>query len=250
MAMKNQNILMSADQLVHSASHQSQDLQTLKALASLWDEPIVYVQQFSQALGDSVHGFFISIFTELCMPGEWLPLNDAVISELFHLSSKQWRRIKTELTQRRILIQRRPNLKSNLREYTLNDDLLETLIRQNSQLSVVDVGSRPLSLNRLHTKTLLYFGASIKAVLLLAAIQLHLGHQSFGAREQFSPYITLSNTDIQALTCLSRTELTNAQKWLSDNNVIEYKYDGFPRVKYFRINYKTLATLSQQVLAL
>ena len=54
MAMKNQNILMSADQLVHSASHQSQDLQTLKALASLWDEPIVYVQQFSQALGDSV----------------------------------------------------------------------------------------------------------------------------------------------------------------------------------------------------
>ena len=68
--------------------------------------------------------------------------------------------------------------------------------------------------------------------------------------EQFSPYITLSNADIQALTCLSRTELTNAQKWLSDNKVIEYKFDGFPRVKYFRINYKTLATLSQQVLAL
>ena len=33
MAMKKQNILLSADQLVHSSSHQSQDLQTLKALS-------------------------------------------------------------------------------------------------------------------------------------------------------------------------------------------------------------------------
>lgn len=73
---------------------------TLKSLAALWDEPATYVKQFAEAMQSVTQGYFLSYFTEKCMPGEWVSLNNDIVFDEAGLTPKQWRNIRQQLMEK------------------------------------------------------------------------------------------------------------------------------------------------------
>lgn len=219
----------------------------ISALAALWDEPITYVKQYAEALNDINQGYFISYFTDQCQPGQWLVLDDKKIYAEMGLTPKQWRKIKAELIQKELLVQRRLD-HSNKREYTLNDELLERLIKQHSDLSILSVIGAPISINRLHLKSIMDRKLSFKAVLLFSYIQNKLDYVPINKRQKLSKWIRLSEQTVFEDTFLGRKEIELAQNDLISSGLLEVSYSGFPRLKQCAINYEVVANITQQYL--
>ena len=194
-------------------------------LAALWEEPVTYVVQFTQALDSVTAGYFLSCYIALYQPGEWIALNEDIVRRETGLGSSSWYRVRHLLLDAGILVNER---RLNVSLYCLDGEHLEGLLRRNSDLSLCAVAGPPVSLNRLHLKTLLYYGLSVKACLLLAAVQADTPHTALAAGLQPLGTITRTGRYRAHLAEPPRTEAGgrgtarnrcagNQVRWLSKN---------------------------------
>ncbi|ENX2589685.1 hypothetical protein AB3W86_002188, partial [Neisseria gonorrhoeae] len=125
----------------------------IRSLVALWEEPATYVRQFAQAVGSVSEGYFLSWFVEKCLPGEWVSLNNDLLFNEAGITAKQWRNIRNSLLQKGILLNRR-TVAPTESQFTLNDALFEDLVSKHGKSDVLDMVSPPISINKLHLKTL------------------------------------------------------------------------------------------------
>ena len=149
-------------------------------LAALWDEPVVYVTQFAQALNSVTAGYFLSCYVGLYDHDEWAALNEGIVHKQTGLGRGRWYAVRDTLLAAGVLENRRD---TGVSLYRLNGERLEGMVRGKASLLLADIASPPISLNRLHLRTLLHFGLSFKAALYLAVVQSETPHRSLnGAR--------------------------------------------------------------------
>lgn len=209
-------------------------------LAALWEEPVTYVVQFAQALDSVTAGYFLSCYVARYRPGEWVALNEDIVRRETGLGGGSWYRVRHLLLDAGILANER---RLNVSLYCLDGDRLEGLLRRNGDLSLCAVAGPPVSLNRLHLKTLLHYGLSVKACLLLAAVQADTPHIALAERQDCSPWVALPEQAVTERTRLSRREQRLAAEALRDIGVLETKYGGFPRMRHCRYSLQRLAEL-------
>ncbi|WP_274572457.1 hypothetical protein [Neisseria leonii] len=219
----------------------------LAALTALWDEPVSYVKQYAEALKSVKLGYFVSYFSQKCLPGEWQPLNDHIIWEDLGLSAKQWRSVREDLMQRQLLLNRRTVFPTGSL-FTLNDSLLEKLITEHSDLSVSAVTAPPITLNRLHIKVLSYLGLPFTAILWLALLQSKCRHQALSEWGDFSEWVPMPTQEVFEHSHLSRREQDSALLALQSFGLAESGRYGSPATRHCRYSLKRLAELSSAYL--
>lgn len=219
---------------------------SLASLAAIWDEPVTYVKQFSEALNCVNSGYFISYFSQKCLPGEWLSLNNEILWADLGLSPKQWRLIRQQLMQRNLLLNKRTTQSGSI--FTLNDVQLERLIEQHSDLSIEGMVSSPISVNKLHIQALANQKVSIKAILMLALIQSEIGHVPMHERGDWSEWIAVPEKFVFESTYLSRREQESALQQLQACGVVQMQKRGVPSTRYCRYSLEKLAYLTSNYL--
>ena len=118
------------------------------------------------------------------------------------------------------------------------------MVRNNAALRLSDIASPPVSLNRLHLRTLLHFGLSFKAALYLAVVQSETPHRSLSGRETWSDWVLLPEKNVSERSFLSKAEQRRAGEALCGIGVLEYGYGGFPRMRRCRYSLNRLAVLT------
>ena len=66
-------------------------------LAALWDEPVVYVTQFAQALNSVTAGYFLSCYVSLYGYDEWAALNEDIVHKQTGLGRGRWYAVRDTL---------------------------------------------------------------------------------------------------------------------------------------------------------
>lgn len=207
-----------------------------KALALHFDLPISYIPQYAEALNSVLAGWFMSYFQAACEPYEEIVLNDSIVMEETCLSKSQWQKIRKDLLDQNILIQRKEGRKSY---YSLNEDAIELALRgvNNHFAPVIDI-------NRLHAKSLIHYGLSIKAVIINAYfIQMHPALAMHERNDDGEPL----ELNIQALasdTFLSDSEVKSAINALKKHGIfslIEYNGKEFAIIHFRQIGEMTAA---------
>ena len=210
-------------------------------LAALWDEPVVYVTQFAQALNSVTAGYFLSCYVGLYDHDEWAALNEGIVHKQTGLGRGRWYAVRDTLLTAGVLENRRD---TGVSLYRLNGECLEKMVRNNAALRLSDIASPPVSLNRLHLRTLLHFGLSFKAALYLAVVQSETPHRSLNGRETWSDWVLLPEKNVSERSFLSKAEQRRAGEALCGIGVLEYGYGGFPRMRRCRYSLNRLAVLT------
>lgn len=210
-------------------------------LAALWDEPVVYVTQFAQALNSVTAGYFLSCYVGLYDHDEWAALNEGIVHKQTGLGRGRWYAVRDTLLTAGVLENRRD---TGVSLYRLNRECLEKMVRNNAALRLSDIASPPVSLNRLHLRTLLHFGLSFKAALYLAVVQSETPHRSLSGRETWSDWVLLPEKNVSERSFLSKAEQLRAGEALCGIGVLEYGYGGFPRMRRCRYSLNRLAVLT------
>ena len=210
-------------------------------LAALWDEPVVYVTQFAQALNSVTAGYFLSCYVSLYGHDEWVALNEDIIHKQTGLGRGRWYAVRDTLLTAGVLENQRD---TGVSLYRLNGECLEKMVRNNAALRLSDIASPPVSLNRLHLRTLLHFGLSFKAALYLAVVQSETPHRSLSGRETWSDWVLLPEKNVSERSFLSKAEQRRAGEALCGIGVLEYGYGGFPRMRRCRYSLNRLAVLT------
>lgn len=210
-------------------------------LAALWDEPVVYVTQFAQALGSVTAGYFLSCYVGLYDHDEWAALNENIVHKQTGLGRGRWYAVRDTLLAAGVLENRRD---TGVSLYRLDGARLEEMVRDKASLLLADIVSPPVSLNRLHLRTLLHFGLSFKAALYLAVIQSETPHRSLNDRKAWSDWVLLPEKNVSERSYLSKAEQRRAGEALCGIGVLEYGYGGFPRMRRCRYSLNRLAELT------
>ncbi|HFC6387295.1 TPA: hypothetical protein ACFNMI_000347 [Neisseria bacilliformis] len=210
-------------------------------LAALWDEPVVYVTQFAQALNSVTAGYFLSCYVSLYGHDEWAALNEDIVHKQTGLRRGRWYAVRDTLLTAGVLENRRD---TGVSLYRLNGERLEGMVRGKASLLLADIASPPISLNRLHLRTLLHFGLSFKAALYLAVVQSETPHRSLNGRETWSDWVLLPEKNVSERSFLSKAEQRRAGEALCGIGVLEYGYGGFPRMRRCRYSLNRLAVLT------
>lgn len=210
-------------------------------LAALWDEPVVYVTQFAQALNSVTAGYFLSCYVSLYGHDEWAALNEDIVHKQTGLRRGRWYAVRDTLLTAGVLENRRD---TGVSLYRLNGECLEGMVRGKASLLLADIASPPISLNRLHLRTLLHFGLSFKAALYLAVVQSETPHRSLNGRETWSDWVLLPEKNVSERSFLSKAEQRRAGEALCGIGVLEYGYGGFPRMRRCRYSLNRLAALT------
>ena len=210
-------------------------------LAALWDEPVVYVTQFAQALNSVTAGYFLSCYVSLYGHDEWAALNEDIVHKQTGLGRGRWYAVRDTLLTAGVLENRRD---TGVSLYRLNGECLDKMVRNNAALRLSDIASPPVSLNRLHLRTLLHFGLSFKAALYLAVVQSETPHRSLSGRETWSDWVLLPEKNVSERSFLSKAEQRRAGEALCGIGVLEYGYGGFPRMRRCRYSLNRLAVLT------
>ena len=210
-------------------------------LAALWDEPVVYVTQFAQALNSVTAGYFLSCYVSLYGHDEWAALNEDIVHKQTGLGRGRWYAVRDTLLTAGVLENQRD---TGVSLYRLNGECLEKMVRNNAALRLSDIASPPVSLNRLHLRTLLHFGLSFKAALYLAVVQSETPHRSLSGRETWSDWVLLPEKNVSERSFLSKAEQRRAGEALCGIGVLEYGYGGFPRMRRCRYSLNRLAALT------
>ncbi|WP_424035007.1 hypothetical protein [Neisseria bacilliformis] len=210
-------------------------------LAALWDEPVVYVTQFAQALNSVTAGYFLSCYVGLYDHDEWAALNEGIVHKQTGLGRGRWYAVRDTLLAAGVLENRRD---TGVSLYRLNGERLEGMVRGKASLLLADIASPPISLNRLHLRTLLHFGLSFKAALYLAVVQSETPHRSLNGREAWSDWVLLPEQNVRERSFLSKAEQRRAGEALCGIGVLEYGYGGFPRMRRCRYSLNRLAALT------
>lgn len=210
-------------------------------LAALWDEPVVYVTQFAQALNSVTAGYFLSCYVSLYGHDEWAALNEDIVHKQTGLRRGRWYAVRDTLLTAGVLENQRD---TGVSLYRLNGECLEKMVRNNAALRLSDIASPPVSLNRLHLRTLLHFGLSFKAALYLAVVQSETPHRSLNGRETWSDWVLLPEKNVSERSFLSKAEQRRAGEALCGIGVLGYGYGGFPRMRRCRYSLNRLAALT------
>lgn len=210
-------------------------------LAALWDEPVVYVTQFAQALNSVTAGYFLSCYVSLYGHDEWAALNEDIVHKQTGLRRGRWYAVRDTLLTAGVLENRRD---TGVSLYRLNGERLEGMVRGKASLLLADIASPPISLNRLHLRTLLHFGLSFKAALYLAVVQSETPHRSLNGRETWSDWVLMPEQNVRERSFLSKAEQRRAGEALCGIGVLEYGYGGFPRMRRCRYSLNRLAVLT------
>ena len=210
-------------------------------LAALWDEPVVYVTQFAQALNSVTAGYFLSCYVSLYGHDEWAALNEDIVHKQTGLGRGRWYAVRDTLLTAGVLENRRD---TGVSLYRLNGECLEKMVRNNAALRLSDIASPPVSLNRLNLRTLLHVGLSFKAALYLAVVQSETPHRSLSGRETWSDWVLLPEKNVSERSFLSKAEQRRAGEALCGIGVLEYGYGGFPRMRRCRYSLNRLAVLT------
>lgn len=221
---------------------------SLSALAELWDEPVVYVKQYSEAFRSINIGYFLSFMTSICTPGQWVVLNSEILEDNICFTKKLWRNTRKLLIEADILRYKRINLNENA--YTLNEELIQSSLQQYSELNVGAILTPPLAINKLHLKTIVFFGLQYKAAIFLAFINSIIPHKELHDRCDFSDWIENSIQETNLYTSLSRHEQTSCIEQLVGIGILESQAGGFPAKRQVRINFQQLSVLTEKYLLL
>lgn len=219
----------------------------MRGLAALWEEPATYVRQFAQAVGSVSEGYFLSWFVEKCQPGEWVSLNNDLLFNEAGITAKQWRNIRNSLLQKGILLNRR-TVAPTESQFTLNDALFENLVSKHGKSDVLDMVSPPISINKLHLKTLADRGLDFVSILYLSFLQSEAEYQELGKRGDWSPWTHAAEKHVFYSTMLSRRQQERAIAELSSLGLIESCVDGMPAARRCRYSLKMLADLTSEYL--
>lgn len=217
----------------------------LKGLAALWDEPATYVKQFAEAMQSVTQGYFLSYFTEKCMPGEWVSLNNDIVFNEAGLTAKQWRNIREQLMGKGLLLNKRTVFPTDSL-FTLDDLLLERMIHEHSTRDIAAMTCPPVSINKLHLKTLSALGLSFKSILYLSLMQNETEYVAFDKRGEWSPWTYMSEGHVSEMTLLSRREQETAIAELSKFGLVKIKLEGMPATRSGRYSLKALGNLTAQ----
>lgn len=219
------------------------DMQALNGLAALWDEPLTYVRQFVEALDSVADGYFLSYFAQKCMPEEWLPLNNEIVWQEAGLTPKQWRRIRLSLIEKGLLLNRR-TVSPTGSLFTLNDLLLEKMIKERADKGLISMTASPVSINKLHLQTLAALGCSIKLIIYLSFLQNKTEYQELSQRGDWSLWTEMPEQTVSDGSYLSRREQETAIKQLTDFGVLESRITGLPAMRSCRYSLKRLGDLT------
>lgn len=219
----------------------------MRGLAALWEEPATYVRQFAQAVGSVSEGYFLSWFVEKCQPGEWVSLNNDLLFNEAGITAKQWRNIRNSLLQKGILLNRR-TVAPTESQFTLNDALFGNLVSKHGKSDVLDMVSPPISINKLHLKTLADRGLDFVSILYLSFLQSEAEYQELGKRGDWSPWTHAAEKHVFYSTMLSRRQQERAIAELSSLGLIESCVDGMPAARRCRYSLKMLADLTSEYL--
>lgn len=219
----------------------------IRSLGALWEEPATYVRQFAQAVGSVSEGYFLSWFVEKCQPGEWVSLNNDLLFNEAGITAKQWRNIRNSLLQKGILLNRR-TVAPTESQFTLNDALFENLVSKHGKSDVLDMVSPPISINKLHLKTLADRGLDFVSILYLSFLQSEAEYQELGKRGDWSPWTHAAEKHVFYSTMLSRRQQERAIAELSSLGLIESCVDGMPAARRCRYSLKMLADLTSEYL--
>lgn len=215
----------------------------LHGFAALWDEPLSYVRQYTQALGSVIEGYFVSYFSQKCMPDEWLPLNSHIVWQEAGLTDKQWRSVRNKLIEKGLLLNRRTVFPTGSL-FTLNDQMLENMVRERADTGISAIAVPPVSINKLHLQTLSALDCSIKSVLYLSFLQNETEYQAIEERGDWSLWTCVAEQYVHEHCCLSRREQESAIRELSNLGLIECRLEGTPATRYARYSLKRLGELS------
>ncbi|CNQ38605.1 Uncharacterised protein [Neisseria gonorrhoeae] len=205
----------------------------IRSLVALWEEPATYVRQFAQAVGSVSEGYFLSWFVEKCLPGEWVSLNNDLLFNEAGITAKQWRNIRNSLLQKGILLNRR-TVAPTESQFTLNDALYMV--------------SPPISINKLHLKTLADRGLAFVSILYLSFLQSEAEYQDLSKRGDWSPWTHAAEKHVFYSTMLSRRQQERAIAELTSFGLIESCVDGMPAARRCRYSLKMLADLTSEYL--
>lgn len=219
----------------------------IRSLGALWEEPATYVRQFAQAVGSVSEGYFLSWFVEKCLPGEWVSLNNDLLFNEAGITAKQWRNIRNSLLQKGILLNRR-TVAPTESQFTLNDALFEDLVSKHGKSDVLDMVSPPISINKLHLKTLADRGLDFVSILYLSFLQTEAEYQDLSKRGDWSPWTHAAEKHVFYSTMLSRRQQERAIAELSSLGLIESCVDGMPAARRCRYSLKMLADLTSEYL--
>lgn len=213
-------------------------------LKQLWDEPLIYIKQYAEALDSVNEAYFISYFINITEPGQWLLLNPSLIENEIGLSSGQWRLVRENLIAKDILLSRRIAGTVHGIEYLLNDEKLETLLANSTDLDVRNIACPPLTINKLQVKALTALGLNISSIILMALIQEIVGNVAINEREDFSAWVYLSDLTITSRTYINRRTSNRALNALIECGIIETKLANTPPVRQVRYSLKVLGELT------
>ena len=219
----------------------------IRSLVALWEEPATYVRQFAQAVGSVSEGYFLSWFVEKCLPGEWVSLNNDLLFNEAGITAKQWRNIRNSLLQKGILLNRR-TVAPTESQFTLNDALFEDLVSKHGKSDVLDMVSPPISINKLHLKTLADRGLAFVSILYLSFLQSEAEYQALSKRGDWSPLTHAAEKHVFYSTMLSRRQQERAIAELTSFGLIESCVDGMPAARRCRYSLKMLADLTSEYL--
>jgi len=203
----------------------------IRSLVALWEEPATYV----------------SWFVEKCLPGEWVSLNNDLLFNEAGITAKQWRNIRNSLLQKGILLNRR-TVAPTESQFTLNDALFEDLVSKHGKSDVLDMVSPPISINKLHLKTLADRGLAFVSILYLSFLQSEAEYQDLSKRGDWSPWTHAAEKHVFYSTMLSRRQQERAIAELTSFGLIESCVDGMPAARRCRYSLKMLADLTSEYL--
>ncbi|WP_434778490.1 hypothetical protein [Neisseria sp. Ec49-e6-T10] len=214
------------------------------AFAALFQQPIVYVKEYSKALGCNNAGFFLSYLISNTEPNQWFPLNANMIRIELGLTKAEYQSVRKKLLEQKVLKFKRSVKPVSQSLYCIDDDALDQLMLSNT-INSVDLATPPLSINKLQLQAIAKKKDSIKATLFMATIQELLSCvEQLPDREDFSKWVEVTSQYINVRTNLSRRDQEAAKSLLLKAHILEIKKEGFPAQTYYRLSYQQLAVLT------
>ena len=220
-----------------------------RELAAVFDEPIIYISQYAQAVRSVTAGYLLSYLADVTRSGQWWAMSALTVQEAIGISKNQFLDARELLMDRKVLLNQRVGNNPVQSLYQLNDDVLDELMTKYAATQTADMVCPPLNIARLHARTLAWRRLTVKSTLLLAALQ---------ERAQFAPpaettaesnWFDASQQFIELRTALKRAEQDTARQRLQREKFIEMRRYGFPAVSQYRISYARLGVLTAHYLS-
>lgn len=170
-------------------------------------------------------------------------MNNEIVWKEAGLTEKQWRNVRHNLIAKGLLLNRRTVFPTGSL-FTLNDQMLEDMVREHADTRLTAITAPPISVNKLHLQTLSALGCSIKSVLYLSFLQNETEYQPIDQRGDWSPWTHMSEQYVEEACVLSRREQESAIRELTDLGVIECRIEGKPATRSGRYSLKRLGELT------